>query len=412
MFHLDPDKRTWRTAALVLPAITFAVGALLAGCGQRKALPPDPARADEGLATAVLALGVRPDDVTCIVIRIRTTTEFTRHETVSGPAQTDVVLKDLPLGVAVFSVEAFASATCAPTEPNAVPTWVGGPASALLRSGHNTIQIPMRRNSQTTVSLDFDGGAPPTCAPAGSACLPDSAGPCCLGHRCEVESGQTIGNCRPTPTADAGMADAMPAPSVTREMAGGVSYLFYPLSGAPNCPGADGAGPYIATVPRGQTLCLESGPQYDTATVLRLREVEVCEAGFGCQECTDDSCNVLSCFPRARMRPAGTTCTGRGLLGLTAQSRFIVIPRGVSYAEGETLPRLFFNSEPSILTVTPPADQSRFAIVRIGDREFGESTDPDACGANGLCGLIEYRAFTSMPRWIFLAPGLQWAPIF
>ena len=423
MFHLDPGKRTWRAAALALPGIALALSVLLTGCSQRTALPPDPARGDEGLATAVLALGARPDDVTCIVIRIRTTTELIRNHSVSGPEETDLVLRDLPLGVAVFSVESFASATCPPTGPNAVPTWVGGPVSALLRSGHTAIQIPMRRNSRTTVSLDFDGGAPPICAPAGSACLPGGAGACCLGLSCQVNSGETIGACRPPAmddvgTLDAGLPDAaIPdvamGPSVTRVMEGGKSYLFYPLSGAPNCPGPGGAGPYIAAIPLGQTLCLEAGPEYDTATALLLQTVEVCQAGAGCQMCTDStSCGVLSCFPPARLRPSGATCPGRALVGETAQTRYIVIPRGVPYAEGEALPRLFYNQSLRSLTVTPPADQDTFAIVEIGSRRFGSSASPDACGSRGLCGLIEYQGYTGLPRWNFVSSGLQWAPIF
>lgn len=203
--------------ATALAVVTAAVAA--ASCG--KVVRDD--AGEDGLAEVVLALTAAPADVRCIVITATTDRADVRRFDVGAGASTSFVLKRLPVGVVVFTVDAYAAACSAAA--GTVPTWVGGPQTAGLTPGSNgTINIEMRRNGQLSVNVGFAPVPPLTCAPVGSACLIDSD--CCAGGGCAIAPDPgSIGVCKPV----------VKAPSVALALKGEHHYILYSDAGGAGC---------------------------------------------------------------------------------------------------------------------------------------------------------------------------------
>ncbi len=140
-----------------------AAAALLgsAGCSEKS---PDLAGTDlDDTAQVTLALANTPAEVGCVVIQIAgATTIHLRFP--NENSNSTFRLTRLPVGVAVFTVEAFSEA-CPALNPASVATFVGGPVAVTLRPGLNdSFTIFMRRAAQVSVDVDF--GAPGRRPPA------------------------------------------------------------------------------------------------------------------------------------------------------------------------------------------------------------------------------------------------------
>ena len=215
----------WRHA---LTAV--AVGLLWLGCAKTR--PPD-APAD-GSAEVVLALTQAPATVGCVAITIASDHTDRRSFDLGPGKPTSFTLGRLPVGVLVFSVDAFAS-SCAVVAPTSIPVSSGGPISVTLKAGTNgTIVVLLEPSSQATLAVGFDPNAAPICAAGGSACVQDAD---CCSQRCGAKDASPAGVplCR---------ADEPPSPTTTR-------LQYHPdqlkeLGGRASYPGFDGDLMFVA----------------------------------------------------------------------------------------------------------------------------------------------------------------------
>ncbi len=362
-----------------------AAAALLgsAGCSEKS---PDLAGTDlDDTAQVTLALANTPAEVGCVVIQIAGATTIDRRFPNENSNST-FRLTRLPVGVAVFTVEAFSEA-CPALTPASVATFVGGPVAVTLRPGLNDpFTIFMRRAAQVSVDVDFGApGAAPTCAAEGSACTLDTH---CCSSRCVVP-----------PSSDTGVgacaAPLAPARAIPVTLINNRQHLFYPNGGGDHCP-TSGGQIYTVTLQLGQARCLPS-PMFDTASAILLSEPNVCEVGAGCRPCEDEACLPSSCFPTAPLAPVGTQCPGRLLGAVVPNTRYlIVIPPGTTQSQAG-LPQFFQTTTSEVVSVTPPAGTDSFAMTTLGTRLF----PPDATGScgGGLCGILEFQQYASLGGW-------------
>jgi hypothetical protein len=403
------------SSLVLLVATAFAVGP---GCSRA---PLDDG-GDAGLAQVVLALDVAPADVRCVVVTASSDHADVRAFGVTPGKSTVFTLPRLPVGIVVFSVEAFATA-CGAAGADPAPTWVGGPSSVLLRPGANgPFAIAMRRNGAVKVSVDFDGGAAaPVCAALGSACVSD--GDCCNG-KCIVDAANAtgVGVCQaamvPPPPPPPPPPPAPPdGPKVDVTLTAEKSYLFFSTDGGPGC-GDDSAGTYTVSIPASQTSVCISTSVGDVVPV-PVDDTQVCSAGDVCQSCQDDSCQPSSCFKPAPIAAAGAPCAHRlnalpgKLLTTYVLLRRIDVKKPPARPEG--LPRLITLGKTSVITVTPPADQPTFAVTRLGPPLVQADNAGDMCGGLSLCGIVPYQAFGGFlfpTSWYFGGGSLFSSPLF
>jgi hypothetical protein len=380
-----------------------------AACGR----PPLDDAAGAGLAQVVLALDAAPADVSCVVITASTDHADRRAFSVTPGAATTFSLPRLPVGLVVFSVDAFAGA-CAGIGSASVATWLGGPISAVLHAGANgPIAIAMHRNGEVKVSVDFgDGGAGPVCAAEAAACVSDAD--CCM-HRCAVDPAQAsgVGICHaavsppPPPTG----------PSVDVEFVTGKSYLFYAIDGGPGC-GAGSSSTYAVSVSGNSGPVCVSASAGDVVPVL-VEQSSMCTPGQGCEPCNDDSCQPVSCFPPPPLAAAGEPCalTLKFPPGRDGKADYLLLRRiDVKHppARPDGLPRLIASqADTRTVTITPPDDQP-FAVTRLGVPVVDDMMSGDMCGGLGLCGIVPYQLFggSLFGSWFFSGGNLFSSPLF
>jgi hypothetical protein len=320
------QRSRFRFFALTALAALGAVAPL--GCVDA---PPAPQNEDVGAAT--IALVQVPTDVRCVRIQVQGTRTVSQDFAVM-PGQPSVLqMTGLPLGMDMFSGQAFAQACGA-----GAPTWTADPVPAVLSAGVvASVSLVMHRSGSAAVSVDFqdDGTCAPTgaicgapgqpaccagllcdpaagictnpamCSPPGGPCAPGSAVTCCPGLACDP-----TGRCLPpnvcTPAGAACGAPGQPgccAPSACDPAAG---ICTNPAMCAP--PGGP-CGPV-----NGQTCC--NGLACDatgrcSAPTMCLPPNTPCGAAGqpGC--CAPFACDlsIHLCLPPVACQPAGTACT-------------------------------------------------------------------------------------------------------
>jgi hypothetical protein len=371
-------------------ASLVAVSALLAASGCRGGTDTLP---DDDVAEVVLALLQAPADVRCIVVSIATSDVKTRPFEVTPGAATRFELTRLPVGRAVFTVNAFAE-SCAGLTASSAPTWSGGPLSVVLQAGGNApIVVEMKRVGQVRVSVDFDPNGAPVCAPINAACL--SGGDCCSGT-CAIDATPgAVGHCQaPLPTT----------PSVSVTLTGGKSYLLYSFGEGPGCD-PSGGSTYFRRVPSNTEVCIS--PSVGEVHAVALDRIEVCTAGGGCETCNDPSCLPASCFRQAPLATAGSPCAVP--LRKLDTDVYWVLLRHIDVknppARPDGLPRFVYTTNTETIRIAPPASEAAFVMAGVANLPNNTSTDGDACGGLGLCGIVPLQAFTPIEGWGFSFTG-------
>jgi hypothetical protein len=394
------------------PVFTSAVALLLLaaiGCS-RGALPK--AQQDD---TAELTLALTaPADVSCVVLTVAAATTKQLAFSLVGGQPVSFPLQRLPVGVVVFSVDAFKQ-SC---ETRTVPAWVGGPVSAKLQPGFNPpITIVLTPSAGATVNIDF-ADAGPTCAAVGAACLND--GECCMSGHCALDPARPgqAGICA-APMADAGPIDVggeTPAkPSVQLRLEGEVSYLIYSLAGGAGC-GAASPSTWLVEVGADQQdgVCVPAA--LANLKAIKVNDVSYCEAGVGCSKCSGDSCALASCFQKAEPRDPGECLNP--LEWQRGGAKYLLVPKVNAtdpHQRPARLPRFLAGPVNRTLTITPPESEPAFAVATMGGPVVEPDDKPDMCGSVGLCGIVPYSLFggSFWNSW-FIVPsfGLLDAPLF
>jgi hypothetical protein len=185
--------------------------------------PPD---GPDGLAQVILSVTQAPANIGCLAFTIASDHADRQSFELAPGKSTSFTLNKLPVGVVVFSVDAFA-ASCGAVVPTSVALLTGGPISVALKAGDNgTIVILLEPSSQATLNVGFDPNAPPTCAAGGSACTQDSD---CCSQRCTPAPTPGAARlCRadepPAPSAFNPAARLQYRPEVLKEVGGRASY--------------------------------------------------------------------------------------------------------------------------------------------------------------------------------------------
>lgn len=149
-----------------------------AGCGANDDL------ADEGTASAVVAITSVPTGVQCVSITATGSRAVTSTFTVMTGQAATLSMQGLPTGSVTFTGNAFA-ATCPAVLPSDVPTFVGVPTVAQLSTASVTqVTLPMAKNGRASVTVDFEGDSA-MCGNVGQVCT--AATPCCTGLTCTVD---------------------------------------------------------------------------------------------------------------------------------------------------------------------------------------------------------------------------------
>jgi hypothetical protein len=118
--------------------------------------------------TAAIALMATPADVACVKLVAQGSSTVKQSFDVMPGVPVQLNMRGLPLGMVVFSGEAFASA-CA-TVGAGTPTWTADPVAATLVAAVTAqLTLTMRRPGRATISVDFESGpdAGASDAPAG-----------------------------------------------------------------------------------------------------------------------------------------------------------------------------------------------------------------------------------------------------
>jgi hypothetical protein len=254
-----------RTSLLSRTALAAALAALaLAPLACKKTRPDEP----DGPAQVILSVTQAPANVGCLGITIASDHAERRSFDVGPGKPTSFTLRQLSIGVAVFSVDAFTT-DCAAVLPTSAPALTGGPVSVTLNQGANgTVIIQLEPSSDGTLNAGFDPNAAPTCSAGGSACKAD--GECC-SHRCSPATPSSAERlCRadepPTPAAFNPAAWPQYQPKLLEDVGARASY-----------PAFDGDMLFVA-FPR----VLDDRREDTTADVVRARYVlpAVRAAGF------------------------------------------------------------------------------------------------------------------------------------
>jgi hypothetical protein len=401
--NVDVLKTFGFDRAVVGKFMVWGLMALVAGA-TNSACSRSPLEGGEGesdLAQVVLALDAAPADVGCVVITANTDHADRRAFSVTPGAATTFSLPRLPVGLVVFSVDAFAGA-CAGVGSTSVATWLGGPVSAVLHAGANApIAIAMRRNGEVKVSVDFGaGGAAPVCAAEGAACVANAD---CCTNRCVVDPAQAsgVGVCQmaaPPPPP--------PGPSFTFAFEAAKNYLFFPVDGAPGC-GNDAT--LSVTVSGTEEICIPAS--LGDVIPVPVGPVSVCSTATGCEPCTSDSCRPQSCFAAAPTAPAGGVCAFKLKVGPGEEFTTYLLLRRIDVANPPPRPEGFprvvgLSSHNADVTITPPDDQP-IAVARLGTPLAKGSENPggEMCGGFSLCGIVPYQAFggSLFGNWFFNA---------
>jgi hypothetical protein len=381
-------------------AIALLASALAVGCGGS---PPSGDPPGE-VAEVSLSLLQAPSDVRCLVVTAALDPPVVRRFDASPGQPTVFVLPRLPVGRAVVSLDAF-PVPCAMVTATSVPTWVGGPVTVVLVPGANPpIVIPMRRNAQASVSVDFPTTPAPVCAALNASCIADAD---CCSQRCVVPAGSLtgIGQCQ-APTMPTG-------PSVQIAVMGGKSYVMYSLG--PNGGGCDPTGgtTWVATVDEGDSACL--GPGVGDVTPIPVLSVRSCNPTTGCQPCTDTNCLLASCFRPAPLLIGATCATPLEGVAGRDQTQYLLLRKidtRMPPARPDGLPRVINASVNGTITIFPPATQQAFAVANLGTPLEPPATPGDMCGGSDLCGIVPFQGSSGLPSWSFSGLTLSWSPLF
>lgn len=377
----------------------FMVCGLIVACSR----PPLDDADGAGLAQVVLALDAAPADVSCVVITASTDHADRRAFSVTPGAATTFSLPRLPVGLVVFSVDAFAGA-CAGLGSASVATWLGGPVSAVLHAGANgPIAIAMHRNGEVKVSVDFGGGgAAPTCAAEGAACVGNAD---CCTNRCVVDPAQAsgVGVCQ----AAAAPPPPPPGPSFNFTFEGSKNYLFFPVDGAAGC----GSDETLWVTVGQEPTCIS--PTVGDVIPVPVGEMSVCSTATGCEPCDSDACHPKSCFAPAPIAPPGGACafTLKAAAGEGATTYLLLRRIDVHNppARPDGFPRVIgVSGLTRAVTITPPDDQP-IAVSLLGTPLGAGPETPggEMCGGLSLCGIIPYQIFggSLFGSWFFNTGG-------
>jgi hypothetical protein len=353
---------------------------------------------------------VVPADVGCIALTLahQDVTQVRRLDVTPG-AGTQFPLPRLPVGLVVFSVEAFPG-PCAAISASAAPTWFGGPVSATLTPGRNGfITIAMRPSAQGGVTVDFDGGVPaPACAPVASICAKDSD---CCSQRCQLDplapsgagkcvAAETPPDAAPevTPGLPEPAAEVPAKPSTQVTLTGGKGHLFYSIDGGPGC-GAGSPSTYVVEL---SPLTLASAclaPALGEVFPVFVEDVQTCSVGKACEPCTTAKCRPASCFKAAPTVPVANCPAERLLKALPDPkfiTRYIVLPKVDTNnppARPDGLPQVISTPSTKTLSVAPPPEHGTFAVLRFGPAVVPPGWNQDMCDAFNLCGIVPYKLF-------------------
>jgi hypothetical protein len=383
---------------MVWGLMAVAAGATNSACSRS---PLDGSEGEPGLAQVVLALDAAPADVSCVVITAATDHADRRAFSVTPGAATTFSLPRLPVGLVVFSIDAFAGA-CAGLGSASVATWLGGPISAVLHAGANDpIAILMRRNSEVKVSVDFGTGAAPICAAAGAACVANAD---CCTNRCVVDPAQAsgVGVCQ----AAAMPPPPPPGPSFNLAFRGDKSYLFFPADGGLGC----GTDSTLSVEVIGDPFCVS--PSVGDVIPVPVDDMKVCNSISGCQPCQSDGCRPASCFAPAPPAPSGSPCA-HVLNPLPGQdSTHYLLLRRIDVkappARPDGLPRFIAVNGMNVnVTITPP-DTQDIAVAQMGQPTIDiPATGGEMCGGFSLCGIVPFQAFggSLFGNWFFNTGG-------
>jgi hypothetical protein len=123
------------------------------GCSDEADLP-----AGNRQGTATIALTATPEDVACVKLAAQGSSTVRQSFDVMAGGQTRLTMNGLPLGVVMFSGDAFATA-CASVGA-AMPTWMADPVTITLVANVNAqLTLTMRRPGRATIDVGFQGGA-------------------------------------------------------------------------------------------------------------------------------------------------------------------------------------------------------------------------------------------------------------
>ncbi len=129
----------------------------------------------EDIGVAELTLLDVPTGVACIRVTAAGSRVVTKNFSVGTGQHSVFGLNGLPLGQVLFSADAFNSAC--PSIGGQTPSWVGGPVSTTLAANAVApVTIPMRKNGQAEVAVDFDD---PQCSLEAEVCTTNAN--CCTG---------------------------------------------------------------------------------------------------------------------------------------------------------------------------------------------------------------------------------------
>jgi hypothetical protein len=367
------------------------------GC-TRPAIDRPPA--SDQVADVVLALLNAPSDVRCLLVKIETDSVQTRSFSLTTGGSTVFTLSRLPVGLAVFTAEAYAEA-CADVTADSAPRWAGGPKSVKLSPGKNgEIRLEMKLVGRAAVSVDFGSNTTMMCAPAQSACTsnPD----CCMGT-CDLSGTDTgVGKCK--------------NPEVKGEtitltgLSGERTYVVYPQGGGADCRPAQGP-PFIVTLMPNQRACLPAS--MPDVVAMALGEIQDCTTFLGCVPCEGDECKPNLCFPTTPPDPAAGCPAKRLMVAAPGQATtFLIIPKGAGKpTTAPALPRLV-TGDGRPLPVTMAEGSFGFAFGVLEPPVIaGSNVSFDMCGNTNLCGLVDFAPSGFVGGWSF-GGGYSMASVF
>jgi hypothetical protein len=139
-----------------LSALAFLAFLPGAGCGASHSAEPETGQ-------IMLALGTIPENVNCVRISaVGVGREFTRDLDVAPGQTVSEAISGLPVGVVVFSANAYATA-CSSVTKATVPMWVSDEKTVTLVQGKSsTVTLTLYKNGRAKVTVEFaddqDGG--------------------------------------------------------------------------------------------------------------------------------------------------------------------------------------------------------------------------------------------------------------
>jgi hypothetical protein len=399
--------RLGSTAGARSATLSLAAVLALVSCSRERYLTESQGETAE----VVFALNEVPAAIHCVIVGVITDRTDPRRIDVTPGQSATAVLRRLPVGVVVFTADAFPSA-CAEVGEDDAPTWGGGPVSTRLQAGLNPmpVVIEMKPRGQVPVTVNFPPPPDRSCVAVDAPCALDSD---CCSAVCKVlngPSGSGVGSCQAPPVV---------GPSVTFAATGEKNYLIYPAPGEDAC--MRSGFPFAIEIPAGQQKCL--APSFGDVAAITVERQQLCFAGNGCgREACDDgmTCAVTGCLPAPPLEQItdDPSCPPTRRMGETGRTvRYLIVPRQEQHAIAKPamgLPIALTSGAGDDATITPPAGTGFFVIAELGAPNV-DAIPREMCDGRGLCGIVLYQPVPRTPvaGWSFQSSSsLSWSTLY